>query len=351
MIKVKGLEVRAGSFLLSCGDLEIKKGEYFILLGPMGAGKTIFLESIAGVRQVECGSVFIGGKDVTALNTEHRNIGIVYQKKMLFPHLCVKDNITFGLKVRKVGEAEVQNRLAWVCGLLDIEYLLKRDTSSLSGGEQQKIALARTLITKPDVLLLDEPLSALDPHNKETMQNELRKLNKKLGITVIHVTHDFNEAASLGGRVAVLGDGRFHQIGCPYEVFARPVSEFVARFTMAKNIFSGEVERGSEAALFKANGLNLELESSVETGNTAVIRPEKIILSKTGGSDNNTLKVRVEAFIKHTQNANVLLNASGIELNCSLSLKEADVLKIKEGDELFAFLPPSSIHVIDEIKD
>lgn len=347
MIKVRNLQVKAGDFLLSCPELDVKKGEYFMLLGPMGAGKTIFLESIAGVRGIESGEVFIGSKDVTMLGVEHRNIGIVYQKKMLFPHLCVRDNIIFGLKVRKIKKKEIQEALAWVCGLLDVEHLLDRKPEGLSGGEQQKVALARTIITKPDVLLLDEPLSALDPQNKDMMQGELRKLSRKLGITIIHVTHDFNEAVTLGSRVAILGGGEFHQIGSPKEVFTRPASEFVARFTMAGNILKGSSKESEGEAFFSTNGLTLKLAGSLQKGSIAVIRSEEIILTKEKTDKPNCIKGKVEALIRRAQTTDVLFLAGGVKLHCALSHREVEELKIEEGEDLFVLILPSSIHIID----
>lgn len=244
MIKVSDLCVDLGDFLLENIDLDVKPGEYFVILGPTGAGKTVLLESIAGLYRLKRGRIWVGGEEVTQLEPEKRGISIVYQDQMLFPHLSVRDNITFGLKLRKASGQDIKSTLSWLVELLDIDHLLHRKPDTLSGGEKQKVALARALSIKPQLLLLDEPLSALDPENREGVQRELRRLHNRLKLTTVHVTHDFEEAIALGDRIAVLGDGRIHQVGTPEQIFRQPNSEFVARFAMVRNIFICEVTDG-----------------------------------------------------------------------------------------------------------
>jgi molybdate transport system ATP-binding protein/molybdate/tungstate transport system ATP-binding protein len=241
MIAIKNLKVDLGGFLLQNINLDIGPGEYFIVLGPTGAGKTVLLESIAGLYPVLEGEVWIGDKKITGLSPEKREIGIVYQDQGLFPHLSVEKNIAFGLKMRKCPKNEAKAKIDAIADMVGASHLLKRSPVTLSGGEKQKVALARALVTEPKVLLLDEPLSALDPETRERMQEELREIHRRIALMVIHVTHDFEEAIALGHRVAVLNDGRIAQIGTPEEFLRRPSSEFVARFALTRNILSGRV--------------------------------------------------------------------------------------------------------------
>jgi len=234
MISIKNLKVNLGDFLLQNINLDIEPGEYFIVLGPTGAGKTVLLESIAGLYPVLEGEVWIGDKEITDLSPEKREIGIVYQDQVLFPHLSVEKNIAFGLKMRKCPKNEAKAKIDAIVEVVGISHLLRRSPATLSGGEKQKVALARALVTEPKVLLLDEPLSALDPETREKMQGELREMHRKVVVTIIHVTHDFEEAIALGHRVAVLNDGCIAQMGTPEEFLRRPSSEFVARFALSR---------------------------------------------------------------------------------------------------------------------
>ena len=236
MIQVKNLRVDLGDFTLRDINLNIERGEYFVILGPTGAGKTVLLESIAGLYPTESGQIWLRGKEVTRVEPEKRNISIVYQDHALFPHLSVAENIVFGLKIHRQTRQQLRETLNWLSDLLGIAHLLDRRPNTLSGGEQQKVALARALSIKPELLLLDEPLSALDPETREEVQKELRQLHNQLRVTTIHVTHDFEEAIALGDRIAVLGEGCIKQIGTPEKIFRQPNSEFVARFTVARNL-------------------------------------------------------------------------------------------------------------------
>ena len=280
MIKVSDLCVDLDDFLLEGIDLDVEPGEYFVILGPTGAGKTVLLESIAGLYRLKRGRIWVGGEEVTQLEPEKRGISIVYQDQVLFPHLSVRDNITFGLKLRKASGQDIKSTLSWLVELLDIGHLLHRKPDTLSGGERQKVALARALSIKPQLLLLDEPLSALDPENREGVQRELRRLHNRLKLTTVHVTHDFEEAIALGDRIAVLGDGRIQQIGTPEQIFRQPNSEFVARFAMVRNIFTGEItDGGGEGVVFDAEGTGLAVVTDFRGRCHASLRPEDIIIS------------------------------------------------------------------------
>ena len=246
MIQVRGLKVNLGSFLLQDISLDVDEGEYFIILGPTGAGKTVLLEAIAGLYPILSGTVSVDGKEITRLKPEKRGIAMVYQEQVLFPHLSVEDNIAFGLRAMKCPRREIRPRVQGIAEVLGVTELLQRDPTTMSGGEKQKVALARALVTEPAVLLLDEPLSALDPETRERTQQELVEVHRRLKVTIIHVTHDFEEAIALGHRVAVLNEGRIAQIGTPEDVLRRPNSEFVANFALSRNVFSGVIEEGDD---------------------------------------------------------------------------------------------------------
>ncbi len=281
MIEIKDLSVKLGSFLLEDITFDVRDGEYFVLLGPTGAGKTVLMESIAGLNPIGSGQVKINGRDVTFLNLEKRNIGFAFQDHVIYRHLSVRDNISFGLQWRRKTRREIEDAIDRVIELLDITHLLKRRPWSLSGGESQKIALARALAIKPDLLLLDEPLSAVDPEMKETTEGELKKIHNRLRLTTIHVTHDFEEAIALGDRIAVLGEGRIAQIGTPGQIFRHPNSEFVARFVMTRNIFEGEVpDSPEEQSVFCVDGVRLAVVTTRRGRLHASIRPEDILISR-----------------------------------------------------------------------
>ena len=233
MIRLVNVSVRLGRFELHSLNLEITRGEYFTILGPTGVGKTKLLEIIAGLQTIESGEVWIDNENVSDLPPERRRVGFTYQDYLLFPHLTVRKNIAFGLHNRP--RSERNQRAAEVARLLRIEHLLDRTVLGLSGGEQQRIALARALAPEPRVLLLDEPLSALDPSNRKAVRNELVALHNQLGTTTVHVTHDFEEALSVSDRLAVMNSGEIVQVGPPEEVINRPNSRFVADFFGLEN--------------------------------------------------------------------------------------------------------------------
>lgn len=255
-------------------DFSIEQGEGFSLLGPSGCGKTTTLRIVGGFETPDSGSVIHGNKDITKLPPQKRDIRTVFQKFALFPHLNVQDNVAFGLRMQKVSEKEIQQKLEWALQLLEIQHIRERNVKTLSGGEQQRTALARALVTEPSVLLLDEPLSALDLKLREKMQLELLSLRRRLGISFLFVTHDQSEAMALSDRVAVMKDGKIQQIGTPSEIYQKPASRFVADFIGQANFLSMET-----ASLFQGNRESLP---KAKLGQEWMIRPEHFSYQSEG---------------------------------------------------------------------
>ena len=231
-----------GEDVLESICLTAKKGEFVTLLGSSGCGKTTTLRIIAGLEQPDSGQVFLNGKDVTSLEPNQRNVNTVFQNYALFPHMNVADNIGYGLKLKKTLKAEISRRVKEMLELVQLSGFEKRKPSELSGGQRQRVAIARALVNNPEVLLLDEPLGALDLQLRRAMQHELKRLQKKLGITFIYITHDQEEAINMSDTIAVMNHGRFEQIGTPDEIYNHPKTSYVAMFVGNANILTGVVE-------------------------------------------------------------------------------------------------------------
>ncbi|MDP9242776.1 MAG: spermidine/putrescine ABC transporter ATP-binding protein, partial [Actinomycetota bacterium] len=223
-------------------SLDIQEGEFFSMLGPSGCGKTTTLRMIGGFEEPTRGTVYLGGRDVTDLPPYRRDVNTVFQSYALFPHLDVFENVAFGLRRKKVDKADVQKRVTDSLRLVDLPGYEKRKPTQLSGGQQQRVALARALVNEPKVLLLDEPLGALDLKLRKQMQLELKRIQTEVGITFIYVTHDQEEAMTMSNRLAVMRHGKVEQIGAPEAVYESPATEFVAGFLGASNLLDGEVK-------------------------------------------------------------------------------------------------------------
>lgn len=224
-------------------DLEIEKGEFITLLGSSGCGKTTTLRIIAGLENADSGSVFLEGKDITQLEPNKRDVNTVFQNYALFPHMTVADNIGYGLKIRKKSKAEIEKKVKEMLTLVQLEGYEKRTPDQLSGGQRQRIAIARAVANEPKVLLLDEPLGALDLKLRRQMQLELKRLQKQLGITFIYITHDQEEAINMSDRIAVMHEGVFEQIGTPNEIYYHPRTSYVASFVGDANIYQEKDEK------------------------------------------------------------------------------------------------------------
>lgn len=264
-------------------DLEVRDGEFFSLLGPSGSGKTTTLRMIAGFELPTAGRILLHGRDVTAVPPFDRDVNTVFQDYALFPHMTVGDNVGYGLMIRRVPKAERAARVDDALAMVRLEGYQARKPSQLSGGQRQRVALARALVNRPRVLLLDEPLGALDLKLREEMQLELKTIQQQVGITFIYVTHDQEEALTMSDRLAVFNNGRIEQVGAPAEVYERPATRFVAGFVGTSNLLTGSV---AEAVIGR-------------TG-TFTIRPEKIHLAEpatTVAADEHSATGRIRAVV------------------------------------------------------
>ncbi len=265
-----------GETVLDGIDLTIKDGEFVTFLGPSGCGKTTTLRIIAGFESQDCGDVFFEGKNINAVPPHKRNINTIFQRYALFPHLNVYDNVAFGLKVKKTPKSEIHDKVLEMLELVNLKGLEKRKIDTLSGGQQQRVAIARAIINHPKVLLLDEPLSALDLKLRKDMQVELKNLQKRTGITFIFVTHDQEEALSMSDTVVVMDKGKIQQIGTPADIYNEPENAFVADFIGESNIIDGIMKKD---LLVQINGRDFEcLDAGFGTNESVdvVIRPEDV---------------------------------------------------------------------------
>jgi len=241
LLRLRDIRVTLGDFALNKISLHVKHGEYMVLLGPTGTGKTVLLETIAGMHHIESGNIFIHGRDATRLPPEKRNLGVVYQDYALFPHLTVRKNIAFGLQLRGEPRGRIAEAVREVADFLDIGSILGRRPTNLSGGERQRAALARALVLKPYVLLLDEPLSALDRSSRDRLRRELKRIHREIGVTIFHITHDLTEAFFLADHLAVMKDGSILQQDSPENVLKRPLNRVVAELLGIENLISGTI--------------------------------------------------------------------------------------------------------------
>ena len=258
MISVKDLGLRAGAFRLQSVSLDVARGGYCILLGPTGCGKTLLVETICGLNTPERGTVHLDGRDVTATDPALRGIGYVPQDYALLPFKTVAQNVAFGLKARRLGRAEINERVESILEMLDIGHLAGRFPAHLSGGERQRVALGRALAIEPDVMVLDEPLSALDEGTCRDLMARLKELHSRLKTTFVHICHRVEEALTLGDMLAVMREGRIEQCGTPAEIFARPRNLFIANFLQLPNVIRGHIRKTDGGNLFHANDAPLK---------------------------------------------------------------------------------------------
>ncbi len=348
MIRIEKLSKDLGEFFLRDVSLEINDGEYFMVLGPTGAGKTILLETIAGIYRADSGRIFLDEQDITDIPPRERNIGMVYQDYTLFPFLTVEDNIGFGLKSRKVSKREIKRRVDELANLMAVFHLLHRYPGTLSGGEQQRIAIARALIMEPKVLLLDEPLSALDTQTAERLRQELKNVHSIMNTAIIHVTHSFEEAFLLGSRMAVMDKGEIVQVGTPNEVFRKPESEFAAEFLGVGNLFQGESRVDNDIASIDVDGINI-VSATLKPGTVHVsIRPEDILVStkQIVSSARNSFKGKIATIVDAGTIFRIAVDV-GIDnpFIVAITKQSFDEMNLKTGGEVYITFKASAVHV------
>ena len=347
-LEVRNIRKTFGSFAALDGiALTVNPGELVTLLGPSGSGKTTLLRVIAGFEDPDAGSVMLKGQDVTLLPAAARNIGMVFQNYALFPHMNVFRNVAFPLEMRSLGKRAIEERVESALQLVGLGALKMRQPSQLSGGQQQRVALARALVFEPSLLLLDEPFGALDRKLREALQLEVRRLQQRLGITTVFITHDQEEALILSDRIGVMNNGRLEQVGTPLEIYNHPESEFVADFVGESSIFNGRVA-GSRDGLTEVvldNGLQLvaagEWPAHRPVG--VLLRPERLRLSAGGEANVFNGRVLERIFVGNAWRYRVQLSA-GAELCIRLPSEELAAVAV-EGDELTIGVAPESVHL------
>ncbi len=359
-MQIRDVSIRLGEFAVHHASLDIARGEYFVLLGPTGAGKTVLLECVAGLYRPDRGDVFVDGERVNDTAPERRGLGYLPQDYALFPHLTVAQNIAFGMRLRKKPLQEIQRRVGELASLLGITHLLGRGPTHLSGGERQRVALARALAIEPKVLLLDEPLSALDEQTRENLCIELRRVHKRLGTTTLHVSHNFEETLAVADRIGVIHQGRVQQVGTPEQVFRAPGSEFVARFVRSENILRGAARRVPQASACTDTGLSIAVgdlsfiaADGPEGDVFLTVRPEEISIKPTGGAAvapaANQLVGRVGQIVDKGALMRVDVDtASGDTTTPIVALvgrKAFQTLSVRLGDEVALTFDPDSVHV------
>ncbi len=370
MLLVENLSIRLGEFDLRDISFEVHEGEYFVLLGPTGTGKTVLIECIAGLHRPRTGRIILNGRDVTDLPPEERGIAYVPQDYALFPNLTAFENIAFGLRVRKLPDPKVRAKVYELAEWLGITYLLDRLPLTLSGGEKQRVALARALAVEPQILLLDEPLAAVDEQTRERLCRELKTIQRQTGATFVHVSHNFEETLAVADRIGVMNFvegtvdegqrtklriGQLLQVGTPDEIFYRPVNEFVARFTRAENIWRGEIRsQTGEWAQVWLNGASLWVQipegHQLPKGEVVVvIRPERVRLlpaAKIQDEQMNSLSGEISAMTDKGAFWKVEVSTEvDITVAVLVSKREAEQMGLALGQLVAVAFDPSFIHL------
>jgi len=345
MLELSNISIDLGQFSLHDVSFTVEEGEYVCLAGPTGAGKTVLLECAAGLHRPDRGRVLLNGRDITDLPPERRGIGYVPQDYALFPHMNVLENITYGLVERETPSKAARDKAESAAGLLQISHLLHRDVTTLSGGERQRVALARTLVLDCKLLLLDEPLSALDSATTKELSLYLAEIHRRLNLTVLHVTHDFTEAFSLASHIAICHAGRLLQTGTLREVFTKPICRTVASFLGISNIYP---RRDQEAA---SCPLASRLEGTDQRpldGYCICIRPDQISIGRSEPSSDGLAFEAVVRDVRWMGPTHEVTLDAGVPLVATLSRQEHEALGLQVGDPIQVSIDTSAIHMLED---
>jgi spermidine/putrescine transport system ATP-binding protein len=344
-IELSGLTKRFSEIAVDNIDLTVASGEFFSLLGPSGCGKTTTLRLVAGFEQPTSGRILLDGVDVSDVPPHRRNVNTVFQSYALFPFLTVFDNVAFGLRHRSIPKADLRRRVDEALDLVKMTSFAKRRPGQLSGGQQQRVALARALVLKPAVLLLDEPLGALDAKLRRSLKVELKALQERVGITFLYVTHDQEEALTMSDRLAVMNSGRIVQIGTPREVYEEPADTYVADFLGAANLM--EVLVTSPGSLRLGDwALSSQRCEAAEGRAHAVIRPERVRIEQHGSEGDNRVPAMVERVVFLGPATQVLLRlAAGVSLQ-ALVQNDGEHPDLAQGTPVHCYLPPDALRVL-----
>jgi len=350
MLRTERLNKRFGGFSLREITLKVSQGDYYVLLGRSGAGKTLLLELLCGLTTPDSGHIFLDGEEITFTKAQQRGIGLVFQDFALFPHYTVRENIAYPLKVRRLPKEDIDIRVRHAAEEMNITPLLSRKPYNLSGGEKQRVALARTLVTDPKILLLDEPMASVDASLKDSIRRMLRRLNRN-GQTIIHVTHDFGEAISLANRVGVMHNGKIIQEGAPLDVFNHPVNRFVARYAGIKNFFrvtfvtsykncSGITEKTTKFRLPRAD---------YPASGLLIIGSSEVLLSRQGapGVQMNNIHGIIDDVVPSSTGYEITVNA-GDYFYVDITHREMEENNFITGEKVLVSFPPEALRILDE---
>jgi len=345
MLQLQSIGKRFGAFELKDVSLTINDGEYFVLLGPSGVGKTVLMEIIAGLVRPDEGRILWDGADITSRAPEARGFSVVYQDYALFPHLTVRRNIAYGLEAASARAEKIRRQVAGLAEILRIEEILDRYPKSLSGGEQQRVALARALAVGPQLLLLDEPLSAVDVNTRLRLRKELKRINTELNVPVLHITHDPQEAITLGDRICVMLDNRIRQVGSAAELFHEPCEPDVARFLGMQNILA--VSRVKAGVCF-VDDRQIQAGAADETTTHIWIRPEEILISAEAfeSSARNQFTCLVAEIEHHGSLLAVQVVSGAMSLTVLITYRSFKELRIAVGAEVYITFKSSAVHCL-----
>ncbi|HKO83647.1 MAG TPA: ABC transporter ATP-binding protein [Actinomycetota bacterium] len=353
-VRLVGLEKRFEDVTAVAGiDLDVPGGEFFALLGPSGCGKTTTLRLVAGFEQPTAGRILLDGVDMARTPPHKRKVNTVFQSYALFPFLDVADNVAFGLRFQDIGKAEARRRVAEALALVQLQGLERRRPAQLSGGQQQRVALARALVLNPSVLLLDEPLGALDAKLRKALQVELKALQETVGITFIYVTHDQEEALTMSDRLAVMAGGRIEQVGAPAQLYEEPATTYVAGFLGVANLFPATAKGADGGGRCRLRLGDFDLEAA--GGDTAasgevrvVIRPERVQLEPYGSSGPNRVPGMVERLVYQGPATQLVVRLANGESLQALVQNQGQPLSWQQGTAIAVHLPADALRVLSD---